>query len=126
MKLADVINLLELEELVEGDHEFEVSTACGADLMSDVLAFSQEKTLLLTGLTNPQVVRTAEITDIKIIIFVRGKRPPVDTIELAKEQGIALYLSAKPLFECCGLLYNNGLKSEKIREIENADLGDLK
>ncbi|MFP4662277.1 MAG: hypothetical protein ACLFPF_08800 [Halanaerobiales bacterium] len=126
MKLADVINLLELEELVAGDHEFEVRTACGADLMSDVLAFSQEKTLLLTGLTNPQVVRTAEITDIKIIIFVRGKRPPLDTVELAREKEIALYLSGKPLFECCGLLYNKGLKSENIREIEETELGDLK
>lgn len=117
MKLADIIALLKLEALVETDENMEVKTACGADLMSDVLAFSQEKSLLLTGLTNPQVVRTAEITDINLIIFVRGKRPPVETIELAKEKGIALYLASKPLFECCGLLYTNGLKSENIRDI---------
>ncbi|MFW6022681.1 MAG: hypothetical protein ACOCQW_04110 [Halanaerobiaceae bacterium] len=118
MKLADVIELLELEKLVPADSDFEITTVCGADLMSDVLAFSQEKTLLLTGLTNPQVVRTAEMTDIKIIIFVRGKRPTVDTLELAREKGIYLYRSAKPLFECCGLLYSKGLKSEEIRVIK--------
>jgi len=118
MKLADIINLLELEVFVGADDSFEVETACGADLMSDVLAFSQEKSLLLTGLTNPQVVRTAEITGIKIIIFVRGKKPIPDTIELAQEKNVYLYSSTKPLFECCGLLYGNGIKSEKIREIE--------
>lgn len=122
MKLADIIELLELEPLVETDSEFEVRTACGADLMSDVLAFSQEKTLLLTGLTNPQVVRTAEITGIKIIIFVRGKKPTLDTIKLAREKKVYLYFSAKPLFECCGLLYTQGLKSEKIREIDSPDI----
>ncbi|HHU92188.1 MAG TPA: hypothetical protein GXZ20_03485 [Halanaerobiaceae bacterium] len=118
MKLADIIPLLQLEPLVViDDLDFEVETACGCDLMSDVLAFSQEKTLLLTGLTNPQVVRTAEMTDIKFIIFVRGKRPQEETIELAREKGINLYLSPKPMFECCGLLYQGGLSSEKIRRI---------
>lgn len=119
MKLADIINLLQLEPLVEfAAGDFEIRTACGCDLMSDVLAFSQEKTLLLTGLTNPQVVRTAEMTDIKVIIFARGKRPQEETIELAREKGICLYLSSKPLFECCGLLYKEGLNSEDIRKIK--------
>ena len=117
MRIAEIIVLLKLETLVEADSSIEITTACGADLMSDVLAFSQEKSLLLTGLTNPQVVRTAEMTDINLIIFVRGKRPQIETIELAREKGIALYLAIKPLFECCGLLYANGLKSEEIRNI---------
>lgn|SRR5690554_2808734 len=118
MKVADIIPLLQLESLVVVDDlDFEITTACGCDLMSDVLAFSQEKTLLLTGLTNPQVVRTAEMTDIKFIIFVRGKKPQEETIELAREKRINLYLSPKPLFECCGLLYNEGLNSEDIRQI---------
>lgn len=118
MKLSGIISLLQLKPLVEpGGVEFEVTTACGCDLMSDVLAFTQEKTLLLTGLTNPQVVRTAEMTGIKVIIFVRGKRPQQETIELAREKGIYLYLSPKPMFECCGLLYEKGLNSEEIRKI---------
>lgn len=119
MKLAGIINLLQLEPLVEpAGTNFEVTTACGCDLMSDVLAFSQEKTMLLTGLTNPQVVRTAEMTDIKVIVFVRGKRPPLETIKLAREKGVYLYLSPKPMFECCGLLYEIGLNSEEIRKIK--------
>ncbi len=118
MKLADIIPLLQLEPLVQiDDLDSKITTVCGCDLMSDVLAFSQEKTLLLTGLTNAQVVRTAEMTGIKFIIFVRGKRPPQETLDLAREKGINLYLSPKPMFECCGILYSAGLNSENIRQI---------
>lgn len=118
MKLADIRDILQLQPLVAGDDELEIKKVCGADLMSDVLAFSQEKSLLLTGLTNPQVVRTAEMIDIKVIIFVRGKKPPVETIELARASGIYLYMAKKPLFECCGMLYEKGLKPEKINKIK--------
>ncbi|MDI3547469.1 MAG: hypothetical protein PWR10_1121 [Halanaerobiales bacterium] len=118
MKLAEVKEILDLEPLVPGNDDLEIVTACGADLMSDVLAFSQEKSLLLTGLTNPQVVRTAEMIDIKVIIFVRGKRPPEETVQLARKKGIYLYLAKKPLFECCGLLYEKGLKPEKINRLD--------
>src|SRR5690554_7035507 len=119
MKLAGIISLLQLEPLMEPDGvEFEVRTACGCDLMSDVLAFSQEKTMLLTGLTNPHVIRTAEMTDLRFIIFVRGKRPPQETIDLAKEKGINLYLSPLSMFECCGRLYKAGLDSETMRSID--------
>lgn len=118
MKLADIIPLIELEPLmVISDLDFEIETVCGCDLMSDVLAFSQEKTMLLTGLTNPHVIRTAEMTEIKFIIFVRGKRPPQETIDLAKERGINLYLSPLSMFECCGRLYKAGLGSETMRSI---------
>jgi len=118
MKLAEIIPLIQLEPLVViDDLDYEIKTVCGCDLMSDVLAFSQEKTMLLTGLTNPQVIRTAEMTDIKFIIFVRGKRPPKETIELAKEKGINLYLSPKSMFECCGILYQAGLNSESMRSL---------
>ena len=83
--------------------------ACGADLMSDVLAFTHAGTLLLTGLTNPQVVRTAEMAGIRAIIFVRGKRPPRETIALAEEKGIPLLATRYTLYEACGRLYNAGL-----------------
>jgi len=118
LKLAEVIEILELDPLVPGDEEMEITTACGADLMSDVLAFSPGKSLLLTGLTNPQVIRTVEMIDINIVIFVRGKRPIKETIDLAREKGIYLYLTAKPLFECCGLLYERGLRPEEINELD--------
>jgi hypothetical protein len=119
VKLADIIPLIQLEPLVVIDApDYPIETVCGCDLMSDVLAFSQEKTLLLTGLTNPHVIRTCEITDIKFIIFVRGKRPPQETIDLAKEKGINLYSSPLSMFECCGRLYEAGLGSENMRRID--------
>ena len=78
------------------------SYACGSDLMSDVLAFTKEKTLLLTGLTNAQVIRTAEVIDLSGIIFVRGKRPPQEVIAMAKERNLPLLMTELPLYETCG------------------------
>lgn len=118
MKLNKVIELLEAESVGKKFHNFEIKTACGADLMSDVLAFSHGKTMLLTGLTNPQVVRTAEMTDIKVICFVRGKSPTPDTVKLAQQKDIYLFVTAKPLFESCGLLFDNGIDPEKLQEFE--------
>ncbi len=89
----------------------EVEFGCGADLMSDVLAFTHAGTLLLTGLANPQVVRTAEMAGIKAIVFVRGKVPPPETVALAKEKGIPLLATRFTLYESCGRLYAQGLQS---------------
>ncbi|RCW53989.1 MULTISPECIES: hypothetical protein [Halanaerobium] len=121
MKLKTVKSLLNTETIFEASDEkdeLEVKNACGADLMSDVLAFSNEKTLLLTGLTNPQVVRTAEMIGIQVIIFVRGKEPQIETISLANQLNIFLYSTDKPLFEACGLLYKNGIGPEEMNYIE--------
>jgi len=93
------------------DMKIVVDTACGADLMSDVLAFTHVGTLLMTGLTNPQVVRTAEVAGIRAIVFVRGKIPPPETIALAEEKGIPLLVSKYTLYETCGRLYTAGLPS---------------
>jgi len=93
------------------DMKIVVDTACGADLMSDVLAFTHVGTLLMTGLTNPQVVRTAEVAGIRAIVFVRGKIPPLETIALAEEKGIPLLVSKYTLYETCGRLYTAGLPS---------------
>src|SRR5690554_5253297 len=84
--------------------------ACGSDLMSDVLAFTKEKTLLLTGLTNSQVIRTAEMIDLSGIIFVRGKRPSQEVIAMGKERNFPLLLTKLPLYETCGVLYSAGLE----------------
>ncbi|MDD2955734.1 MAG: DRTGG domain-containing protein [Oscillospiraceae bacterium] len=88
----------------------EVHTACGSDMMSDVLAFVKDQSVLLTGLVNPQVVRTAEMMDMVCIVFVRGKNPDPTIVELAKERGIALLSTPYRMFTACGLLYENGLK----------------
>ncbi len=112
MKLGDIAKLLDAKVIV-GDTtalEMEIKIACGADLMSDVLAYTKEKTLLLTGLTQSQVIRTAELMDLNAVIFVRGKKPDQNAIRLAKEKDIPLLMTDLPLFESCGLLFGQGVR----------------
>ena len=112
MKLREVLEAVE-GKVISGnvDLDQEVQMGCGADLMSDVLSFSHEGSLLMSGLTNPQVVRTAEMAGIKAIVFVRSKLPPPETIALAEEKGIPLLASKYTTFETCGRLYGAGLPS---------------
>ena len=111
MKISTIKELLGAEVLTGedrlGDH---VYSACGSDMMSDVLAYVKEQAVLLSGLVNPQVVRTAEMMDMKCIVFVRGKEPDEDMIELAVERDIVLLGTKLEMFTACGLLYKNGLK----------------
>ncbi|MCX7970878.1 MAG: DRTGG domain-containing protein [Negativicutes bacterium] len=117
MKLADIRDLLRAEVISGGDRlDIEIRSCCGADLMSDVLAFTKEQTMLLTGLTSPQVVRTAEMSDLVAIVFVRGKRPGQPVIELAGEVGIPLLATEYPLFEACGIIYQHGIRGTAPRE----------
>ncbi|MCL2185267.1 MAG: hypothetical protein FWB86_05355 [Treponema sp.] len=95
----------------------EVASACGADLMSDVMAFVKDRVLLLTGLVNPQVIRTAELLDIHAIIFVRGKTPSRDMIDMADEADIILAGTKHPMFISCGKLYEAGLVTGGTRAI---------
>ena len=90
--------------------EREVKSACASDFMSDVLAFVKDQSVLLTGMVNPQVVRTVEMMDMKCIIFVRGKMPGEDVLALAREREIVVMSSAERMFIACGLLYRNGLE----------------
>ena len=92
----------------------EVHTACGSDLMSDVLAFSKDAAILLTGLCNPQSVRTAEMMDVKCLLYVRDKRPTMEMIELADEAGIVVLTTGHRMFSACGLLYESGLRGGKM------------
>jgi len=89
--------------------DVELLSACGSDLMSDVLAFVKHQGMLLTGLVNPQVIRTAEMMDICAICFVRGKKPGDDIVQLAKERNLILLTTDFPLYIACGKLYKNGL-----------------
>lgn len=112
MRLREVLGVIDGKIISEGaDLDIEVQMGCGADLMSDVLAFTHADTLLLTGLTNPQVVRTADMAGIRAIVFVRGKLPPPETRALANEKGLPLLASKYTLFETAGLLYQAGLPS---------------
>ena len=111
MTLEEVRKILDAEVLVGADLEsIHVDMGCGADLMSDVLAFSKTGALLLTGLTNTQVIRTAEMADVVAICFVRGKRPSEDTVALAESDDLPILATTVPMFESCGRLYRNGLK----------------
>ena len=89
--------------------EKEVHSACGSDMMSDVLAFVKDQAVLLTGLCNPQVIRTAMMMDIVCIVFVRSKHPTQEMVELATEAGIALLETGHRMFTSCGILYQAGL-----------------
>lgn len=110
MNVRDVMNALDAELICgEENLDTEVHEACGSDMMSDVLAYVKDQSVLLTGLLNPQVVRTAEMMDMLCIVFVRGKRPEQPVIELAREKGIVLLTTEKRLFVACGILYTNGL-----------------
>lgn len=95
----------------------EITSACGSDLMSDVMAFVKDQVLLLTGLINTQVIRTANLMDIDAICFVRGKHPSPEMIELAEEMDIVLLSTKLTLFLACGKLYESGLVGGGAREI---------
>ncbi len=110
MKLGEIVDILKARVICGGDADFEIKTACGSDMMSDVLAYVKDQGMLLTGLLNPQCVRTAEMLDMKCIVFVRGKTPGNDVIELAKERGITLLATDFRMFTACGKLYSDGLR----------------
>ena len=110
MKLKEIERILGAEVIAGANLlETDIKMACGSDLMSDVLAYVKQGSLLLTGLTNPQVVRTAEMADLRAICFVRGKRPGQETIEIAESKDIPLLTTPLPMFESCGRLHREGL-----------------
>jgi predicted transcriptional regulator len=112
MKLKEILDIIDGQLLIENaDLNREIRGGCGADLMSDVLASIQPDAILLTGLCNPQVVRTSQIAEVAAIVFVRGKKPPQETIELANQEKIPLISSPYGMFELCGRLYQAGLSS---------------
>ena len=117
MKISTICDLLGAT-VVTGEDRLNdhVYSACGSDMMSDVLAYVKDQAVLLTGLVNTQVVRTAEMMDMHCIVFVRSKQPTPEIIELAEESGIVLLASPKRMYEACGILYSNGLVGNKKEE----------
>jgi predicted transcriptional regulator len=115
MKIREMVDVLNAEILTgEKNLDMEISSACGADLMSDVMAYVKENVALLTGLVNPQVVRTAEMMDISVIIFVRGKKPEEKIISLAEEMGMTILTTKHPMFIACGKLYSAGIRGRGV------------
>ena len=110
MKVSEIMKVLEAE-LIYGEEflDRDVISACGSDMMSDVLAYVKDQAVLLTGLVNTQVVRTAEMMDMRCVVFVRSKQPTPDMVALAQDSGIVLLATPKRMYEACGILYSNGL-----------------
>ncbi len=111
MKLDEVATVLGCELLGDrGDAEVDVEAVVASDGMSEIPAFHCPHALMLTGLTNIQSVRTAVVADVHAIVYVRGKRPPERVLQLAQESGIPVLTTGLGMFDCCGLLYQAGLK----------------
>jgi len=110
MTLEEMKDILGAEVVVPADRmDIEIRDAFAADLLSDVLAFAKEGTLLITGITNPQVVRTAEMLELVGIVFVRGKKPDAETMKLAQIKKVPILSTHYIMFETCGRLFKNGL-----------------
>ena len=117
MKIRKIAELLGAEVVCGEDMlDRDVNSACGCDMMSDVLAYVKDQAVLLTGLCNSQVVRTAVMMDMKCVVFVRSKKPTEDIIELARESGIVVLTTDLRMYSACGLLYTNGLQSGAVAD----------
>ena len=115
MKIIDIIDAVKAEVLVKNlEDTAEIKLGFASDLMSDVLAYATADSLLITGLNNHQVIRTAEMMDIPAVLFVRGKRPGKEIIELAKENSLTILATDYTMFKTCGLLLMNGMKGTEI------------
>ncbi len=119
MKLSRIQEVLEAQVIAgNGDLDETVEYGYGCDLMSDVLAYVQSNVVLLTGLVHPQVIRTAEMLDIKAIVIVRGKEPGPDLIEMANRRDLVIMTTRHSLFTASGMLFDAGLKGEEIAHDE--------
>ena len=115
MKISQIQELLNAE-VVCGEYQLdrEVNSACGSDMMSDVLAYVKDQAVLLTGLVNSQVIRTAEMMDMVCVVFVRSKVPTEEMVKLAKDHGMVLLKTRKRMYEACGKLYAAGLGAKGV------------
>lgn len=117
MNVRDVMRILDAQ-LVCGEENLDtqVHEACGSDMMSDVLAYVKDQSILLTGLVNAQVIRTADMMDMLCVVLVRGKQPTEEMISLANERGITLMSTPERMFTACGTLWEKGLRGGKLNE----------
>ena len=121
MTVADISEILDSRLLIgEKFLDRDVHSACGSDLMSDVLAFVKDQSVLVTGITNAQAVRTSEMMDIVCIVLVRGKTPDPAMVELAEKCEIVLLQTEHSMFTACGLLYEHGLRGGGRRSAKKA------
>lgn len=111
MRLDDIRDLLRCEVLTEGDDlSADVQSVVASDGMSEILAFARFGELMVTGLTNIQAIRTADISGVSAVVFCRGKRPDGKVVDFAKKKGIPVLVTKMVMFDICAVLYNKGLK----------------
>ncbi len=114
MKIRDIVEILDAKVLCcEEKLDCEVYSACASDMMSDVLAFVKDQSVLISGLCNPQAVRTAAMMDMSCLVLVRNKLPTDDMIALAKQSGITILSCGLRMYIACGLLFEAGLRGER-------------
>ncbi len=119
MTIREIMQILDADLLTpDADLDQEVHAACGSDMMSDVLAYVKNQAVLLTGLNNPQVVRTAGMMDMVCVVFVRGKCPDETILSLARGMDIAILCTKLNMFPACGLLYEKGLRGGATEDAE--------
>ncbi len=117
MKVCDILAVLEGKLLTGAELlDLEIEAAFGADLMSDVMAYVNESVMLLTGLTNPQSIRTTDLMDIRVVVFVRGKVPGAEMVSEAQKNGMAIITTRHSMFISCGMLYERGIRRSGVRE----------
>ena len=111
MTLQEIQALLQCEVLTQGDDlQLDVSQVVASDGMSEILAFAKSKELMITGLTNIQSIRTADIAGVSAVIYCRGKLPDKKVIEFARQKHIPVLATRMGMFDICGVLYSKGLK----------------
>jgi len=117
MKLIDIKNILSCKEYTKAcKQDIDIQGCYATDMMSDVLKSCKIGSLLITGLVNPQVIQVSEIMDLKGIIFVSGKEPGAEIIKKAEEKSLPLMMTAKHMFDACGMLYSAGLSGKEIQQ----------
>ena len=125
MKISEVAAILNAQVLTGEDMlDYEVHSACGSDMMSDVLAYVKDQGVLMTGLINVQVIRTLLMMDMNCVVFIRGKVPPQGIIDFAEENGVAVLRTDLPMFESCGRLYMAGLGRSSEQECAGSTESD--
>lgn len=124
MKIKDIKDILEAK-IYTGEewYQKEIHGVFASDLMSDVLTteFFEDRSILVSGLNNPQVIRTAEMLDIDAVLLVRGKTPTEETIAMAKDNQMVLMSTNYNMYNTCGILYSKGIKglsNEKNKELQ--------
>jgi hypothetical protein len=120
MTIEELVDTISGKILVENhDLDEDIPRGGAADLMSDVLAFGTEGMALMTGLTNPQVIRTSEMAGVAVVVFVRDKTPPPETLDLAEELGVTVVITGYTMYEACGRLFQAGLPGRGLVKIRN-------